>query len=533
MSSAEADLARVIARAAATPVAAVPGGGASLDLLDAVGGLGGDVVVPHHESTAGTIASTLGALTGRPGIAVTIKGPGLANLMPALAHAHLEDRPMVALVEAHPPGSGAHHKRLDHRTMTAPIVRAHGAAAAASALEAALTIAGATPPGPVLLDLIDGAPPSAAPDAYEADVTVGVGAAERDAALAALAAARRPVLLAGAAAGRSVLGPRLAGAGVPVATTVAGKGVVDERRAPAAGIVTGVGGPRSTETALLADADLVVAVGVRVQELLAPLDGLPVVTVGGDGAAIARQHAGHVQLDELDEALALLTADGLDPTACHGRVVALTDALVADDAWLPAAVLAAAAAALTDDTARDDVRDGEANRVGASASPTVVLDTGDFCTIAEHVLAARAPGDVIGAACSRAMGAGIATALGAALARPARPTLLAVGDGGIGGAFGELTLAVERALPLVVLLLEDGGFASIRGRAERLGRSTATLVHPPRGWARAAEGLGLAATVATSVAEVTAALEARPHGPLLVSCAFDAARYGVMAEGLR
>lgn len=511
-------IAAAVLAGATAPVTAVPGGGASLDVLDALTRSGVDVVVPHHEATAGTIAATLGALRGRPGVAVTIKGPGLANLVPALAHAHLEAWPMVALVEAHGPGATGHHKRLDHARLAGALTRARGAAGAAGgAVAAALTIAATEPAGPVLVELTEGEPPTTPPSHGASAPEAG-----RTAALRAVDAARRPVVLAGALAGRVGLGATLSGLRVPVATTVAGKGVVDERRAPSAGIVTGVGGPRSTEVALLDEADLVIAIGVRLHELLAPLESVTVVTVGGDGAPIAHEHVAHLPLDALDDVLGALDrvdrdGSGIDPMRCHARVAALSDELVGADAWLPAAVLAAAQEVLT----------------GGGPGPTMVLDTGDFCTVAEHVLAARAPGDVIGAACSRAMGTGIATALGAALARADRTTLLAVGDGGIGGAFGELTLAVERRLPLVVVVLEDGGFASIRGRAVARGRSTSTLVHPARAWARAAEGLGIPAHVATSVADVRAALDARDDGPLLVSCAFDPDRYVTMAEGLR
>jgi acetolactate synthase-1/2/3 large subunit len=109
-----------------------------------------------------------------------------------------------------------------------------------------------------------------------------------------------------------------------------------------------------------------------------------------------------------------------------------------------------------------------------------------------------------------------------------------VGDGGIGGSFGELTLAVEAGLPLVVLVLDDGGFASIRGRAVARGHRTAPLEHPPRGWARAAEALGLDAVEATTTAALAEAVDARREGrPLLIHCRHDPAAYLTMTEDLR
>jgi len=490
-----AEVAAAIVAATAGPVLTVPGGGASLDLLDAVQDLGRDVVTVHHEATAAIAAGTVGALAGRPGVAVAIKGPGLASLVPGLGLAGVEGRPVLALVEAHPAGSTAVHKRMDHAALAAGVAKGLGAAADGRAVAVAAALAAAERPGAVVLELVAGDPvaPSAA--------ATGAGVTDPDA-TAAAATAARPLVVAGTAAGRAGWAGALAAAGVPVATSAAAKGLVDERTPPAAGVVTGAGGPRSPEAALLAEADLVLAVGLDDRELLAPLAGPRVVHVDPATASAA-------------ELLGALRADGWDLAAIHARLTGLRDALIAADPSLPAAVLAAVAA----------------RHPGAR----LVADTGDHCTIAEHVWLATDPAGFLGAGASRWMGTGLATALGAALHDPARPTVVAVGDGGIGPALGELTLAAERRLPLLVLVLEDGGYASIRGRARARGRRTAPLEHPPRCWARAAEGLGLHAAEVTTPAALAEALAgwAPADGPVLLHCHHDPDAYATMAEGLR
>ena len=489
-----AEVAAAVVAATAGPVLAVPGGGASLAVLDAVQDLGRDVVTVHHEATAAIAAGTVGALAGRPGAAVAIKGPGLANLVPGLGLATLEGRPVLALVEAHPAGSPAVHKRMDHAALAAGVAKGLGAAADAAAVATAARLATAERPGAVVLELIGGAPVEAGPAASPP--------APDPAVLAAVTAAARPLVVAGTAAARAGWATALAAVGVPVATSAAAKGLVDERTVPAAGVVTGAGGPRSPEAALLTEADLVVAVGLDDRELLAPLDGARTVRV--DAAA-----------GPATELLGALRTDGWDLAGVHGRLLGLRDALVGAEAWLPAAVLAAVAVAHP--TAR------------------LVVDTGDHCTVAEHVWLATDPAGFLGAGASRWMGTGLAAGLGAALHDPDRPTVVAVGDGGIGPAFGELTLAVERRLPLLVLVLDDGGFASIRGRARAQGLRTGPLEHPPRGWARAAEGLGLHAAEVRTPAALTAALTgwSPADGPVLLHCHHDADAYATMAEGLR
>lgn len=491
----------------ATPVVTVPGGGASLELLDATLAAGVDVITVHHEGTAAALAATLGRLDGRAGLAVGIRGPGVANLAPGLALAALEGWPLVTISEAHPAGAATVHKRMDHAALTHGSAKAHGGVHDGPTLQAAATLATDERPGAVTLDLAE-----RALAASDAPVTFGtpvaMSPAARDALLAAIGAARRPLLVAGAAAARSGLGPWLARLGVPVATTVAAKGAIDERTLVAAGVVTGAGGPRAPEHALLADADLVVGVGLDAAELLGALEasgGAPMVELGAQ-----------VEVDLRDSVADALRTDGWDLARSHAHAVTLREALVATDAFLPAAVL-----------------DRVARRLDGALR--LVVDTGDFCTVAEHVWQAGPEHAFLGAGASRSMGSGIAMALASALAEPSRTTVLAVGDGGIGPAFAELTLAIERRLPLAVLVMSDGGYASIRGRALARGLSTVPLEMPRRRWAAAAEALGASAEEVDSDGRLDAALAAwdPSGGPLVVTCRFDPDRYLTMTKDVR
>ncbi len=107
---------------------------------------------------------------------------------------------------------------------------------------------------------------------------------------------------------------------------------------------------------------------------------------------------------------------------------------------------------------------------------THVLDTGNFTVLAEHFLPARHPHSVIGTPSGRFMGAGIGHALGAALARPDKPVVLWIGDGGIRSYAGELSLAAELRLSILVLCLVDGFFGSILGRARAAALDEVPLV---------------------------------------------------------
>src|SRR5262249_7540137 len=85
---------------------------------------------------------------------------------------------------------------------------------------------------------------------------------------AQVARSERPVVIAGSLAVRRPWGRRLATLRVPVFTTLAAKGVLDETTPFAAGVFTGDGRARSPEAIILAEADLVVGLGLRNLEVL-------------------------------------------------------------------------------------------------------------------------------------------------------------------------------------------------------------------------------------------------------------------------
>jgi acetolactate synthase I/II/III large subunit len=58
---------------------------------------GWTVVSPHHEASAGHMAAATARITGKPALCVGTLGPGLANLMPAIQCAKVENDPIIVL----------------------------------------------------------------------------------------------------------------------------------------------------------------------------------------------------------------------------------------------------------------------------------------------------------------------------------------------------------------------------------------------------------------------------------------------------
>ncbi|MEK9942813.1 MAG: thiamine pyrophosphate-binding protein, partial [Gammaproteobacteria bacterium] len=71
----------------------IPGGGASLDLVDSVERKDIEFVTTFTEGAAAIMAGTLGFLDRTTGVAMSIKGPGLANMIPGLSFCFFENLP--------------------------------------------------------------------------------------------------------------------------------------------------------------------------------------------------------------------------------------------------------------------------------------------------------------------------------------------------------------------------------------------------------------------------------------------------------
>ncbi len=117
-------LAKDIAESGVKQVFGIPGSGPSLTLIDYLERHNVEFCLTHFEGTAVIIAGTIGRLSGVTGVSISIKGPGLANMVPGLASCFFESMPVVAITEAYSPDTPHFkaHKRLDHNKLTSAVV---------------------------------------------------------------------------------------------------------------------------------------------------------------------------------------------------------------------------------------------------------------------------------------------------------------------------------------------------------------------------------------------------------------------------
>ena len=89
-------LIELLERQGVTCIAGVPGG-ANLPMYDALSGSKINHVLARHEQGAGFIAQGMARVTGEAQVCFASSGPGATNLITAVADAHLDSVPLVAI----------------------------------------------------------------------------------------------------------------------------------------------------------------------------------------------------------------------------------------------------------------------------------------------------------------------------------------------------------------------------------------------------------------------------------------------------
>lgn len=512
-------LARALARLGVRHAFGMPGGEV-LPILDALRAEGVDFVLVRHEGSAGFMADAAWQLTGAPGVCVATLGPGMTNLVSGIAGAWLERSPVVAVTGQVESGiyNVYTHQTLDQIGLLRPVVRASVTLTAREAWrEIPLTLRRMMDgrPAPVHLNVpadVAGAPqPGTFDDRFTAEPRMPAQgelarAAER------IAQARRPILLVGPAdrGEAAALGARALHAALdaPALATYRAKGVIDESDARYAGSFGLSPVVDRHQLALVAEADLVVLVGFDAAELRPQwLPGWPPTTpcVVIDA---------HPPVDLLCPIEALLIGP-IGPVAA--RLAELVGASGQRSAWSNerlTAHQAAIAAPFADDP------DGPATALRAvqRALPEdaiIALDVGAHRITASHTLVMRHPGRLLQSNGLASMGFGLPAAITAAIVRPDVPAVAITGDMGLWMALGELGIAAERGLNLIVAYFSDQSLALIELKQARMGlpRTGVRFANPAVGPLAASFG-GVGLTVQGAQAIGDAVEEAQRRGGL-------------------
>jgi thiamine pyrophosphate-dependent acetolactate synthase large subunit-like protein len=157
------------------------------------------------------------------------------------------------------------------------------------------------------------------------------------------------------------------------------------------------------------------------------------------------------------------------------------------------------------------------------AERIVCLDSGHFIALATIYLTRIARPRFLFGQDFQSVGLGLSHAIGAALAEPESLGVAIIGDGGASMSFMELLTAVERGIPVLVIVINDAAYGAEVHDFRPLGLPVGIAQFATRDWAEIARAMGADAVTITEVSQLQFISEwAKSRGrPLVLDCRVD------------
>ncbi|TAK81403.1 MAG: thiamine pyrophosphate-binding protein [Betaproteobacteria bacterium] len=459
-------------------------GHANLAFLDALHESSIRFISVPHEQIAVHMADAYYRVTHRPAVVLTSVGPGFTNTVTGVADA-MHDCSAIVLISGNVPiahrGTEAYQEIAFHQDaaqteVLKPIVkrafRVDDRRLLGEIMARAFNNALGGVPGPVLVDIpmdmfsvMDDFSPSGTPARRPTSQRSAADEAEVRKAVEILKSGKRPVIYAGggtilseATEEVTALAERL---GSPVITSLIAQSIIDNDH-PLFGGVTGAVGTRTAHH-LASQADTVLLIGSRLSdmdtcswhpEMFFNVPPARIVQIDIDPSQVGRRFPVDVGI----------VADAR--TALRQLLAALPpdEGLAKPSAWLRAhdEQRKRWRAELEGSQRSNDVpilpeRLIAEIRAALPASGILVAPNGPRYFVAQH-FSAHGPRTHLVASGHGTMGWAVPAALGAKLGRPHSPVICLTGDGGFRSTNPCLAVAVEADIPVVWVILNNGGF---------------------------------------------------------------------------
>lgn len=277
-------------------------------------------VLTASETSAGFMATTVGGLTGVPGVCVSTLGPGATNLSTGVGCAWLDRCPLIAITCNVPTGwiERRIQMRIDHGALFAPITKSSFGlrpGGFADTVAEAIMIAKQEPPGPVHLDLPEDVELMETPELPKIKnaqkILPKIPDAKIDRVMDALSRSRRPLVVTGLTFTRCKASEALLSFiernHLPFISTMHSKGFLPEGHPHWAGVMGRA--RRSDVQNFIRKADLILAFGFDPIEINYEewVGGTPVVHISTETSGVS--HEVNILLDEagdLDHAVEML-----------------------------------------------------------------------------------------------------------------------------------------------------------------------------------------------------------------------------------
>ncbi|UEM24739.1 acetolactate synthase large subunit (plasmid) [Skermanella mucosa] len=426
------------------------------------------LVLTRHEQTAAFMAATHGRLTGRPGVCISTLGPGALNLVTGAAYAYLGAMPMILLTgqKGIMTSRQARFQIVDMIATMRPLTKSTRQIVSTGSIPTlvrdAFRVAMEERPGPVHLELPEDIAGEEVPDLpmvppHPIEQPVAPPSA-LDRAAEMILKAERPLVMLGAASSRPRLSAGLtdfiARTQIPFFNTQMGKGTVAGGHNLYMG--TAALSERDYVHEAIDRADLIITIGhdtIEKPPFLMGRDGPQVIHISYTPANVEQVYFPHAEVvGDVGPSLALLSERLEGKLRSASALTSLREGILsritdrATEGRFPPTPQR-----IVHDVRRVMPEDG-----------IVALDNGMYKIWFARNYRTWVPNTVLLDNALATMGAGLPSAMMAAMLHPDRRVLAVCGDGGFMMNSQELETAVRLKLNLVVLILDDNGYGMIR-----------------------------------------------------------------------
>lgn len=449
-------------------IAGIPGG-ANLPLYNALANSNIKHILARHEQGAGFIAQGISRSTGETSVCFATSGPGVTNLISAIADAKLDSVPMVAItgqIAYSLVGSDA-FQEIDTYGMTLGITKhnflVRSAAELLTVIPEAFYIAESGRPGPVLIDI----PKDVQNEFIEINHWPTKRAVKHefrmdhdriDQAVKMISESQRPVFYVGggiiSSEASDILIELAHKQQIPVATTLMGLGGFPSEDPLSMGIL-GMHGAKYTNLAFH-KSDLIIAVGVRFDDR----------AIGNANEFCKDAKIIHIDIDPSEINKVKQASLYIEGDACE-MLKALADKLTFSerDKWIDQINKLKDQHPLyksLEETAHHPVNFIKAVSRCVPKDSIICTDVGQHQMWVAQNYPFNHPRTLLTSGGLGTMGFGLPAAIGAALANPNKQVILFSGDGSILMNIQELATMADLKLNIKVIILNNGHLGLVR-----------------------------------------------------------------------
>ena len=510
----------------------VPGGGSSLDLIDAAEENGINFFLVKREDNAVIMASVSGDLTNTIGVALVTKGPGLSNAMNGIAYACLDRSPLILFSDGFSSklSSFVTHQVFDQKKLMSPFSKGYSNLNDDNPLndfQKVVSQAFSAPYGPVYIELITAVAQKNIEIKNEFEkkqVDIVPTTLDIDKSKALLLESKKPVIVLGLENLRSQsfkeINDLLKVLNCPVFVTYKAKGVVADSNKNFVGIFTG----GKVEQACILESDLIILIGLDPVELiLQPWPyNIPVLNISVMKYEIhyvkpsANLYGNLSQNIKLISEIAILS-DWVDKKIdCFKNEIKSKLFFPTDDKLNPQSIV-------------------ELAQKYSVTNPRVTVDAGAHMFSATAFWKCKEPYDLLISNGLATMGYALPAAIAASIENNERGAIAFTGDGGFMMCCSELATAAQFNCNILVIVFNDGALSliDIKQKSRNLTRKGTTW--PQSDFAKVAEGFGCKSWRVSNVEDYKKALidASQNDGPKLIDVLVNPEGYSEQLKSLR